>query len=954
MPSIRGSSQFKPISGVTFYGITGSTGPQGPRGSDLLGPTGPTATLILSGFSVSSNTLVNEFTNGTTFGAVGRLVGITGQTTIGFDGKTGSTGTGYVLYSASPAQKEIKLRKIKGSTGPRSFVNVSSTNETITIEVERYDGEYTLSSGSLSEIIAIDNSSNLVGATLGSAKYGSATNVVEINKVNVFEKTKSAAGNTGSMRYQYFGIPTPNTLIYLYLDNLIETNFYGDRNTKSKIFSIDFNQYGNNNVTILLPSPTSEITSCTLHLQNVNTVPDEIDTFNNTFVYLKNNVANVSAPVIFPLNRQPCIYKYNDVTKNYIIHFVLIKNDWYGFVYYSSVTDDYFCGSADPLTSATKEIQDTLDFYDGLTGACCTSVGNCSITSYFGCTGYFAGVGTTCGTIGSTSVCDQKDGVCCVKNTVDGKISAYCIENSNAFDCLSLASNSISTTFIKDKTCVDINCNNAIEEIGACCDGKGNCSELTKVECISSGSSYLGDGVLCYEQNSRPLCSIGVGACCQPTGTCTEITAEQCFQSDGFYHGNGISCAGVTCANSLSCGGFLGFNLKPGDLFGGGVVVGIYNPNRSKILGGAHAFSRHGITATFLSGEERQSGYYASEQDFVGYGFEGNRCLVDIENSTDSYYIIASLYPSSINSEGAFVNPTQEIAVTDEFVWYGTGIAWGPILNLTTYTENDFTYLDKTYEKQYLTYGEGYYNLINGRLDTIKQSTFQTCYDTRKNGTDPIARLFTRNVKTSNGLWNRNWGLYNTIRMISADNADYLKLESAQYSFGEFASGITLSSIRALKQFNNSDYTNSHGLTANPEQLSDWYIPSHDELAFIAANTVTDETNFYGGFNLNSSLLLNNGIPFFGWHWSSTGSFDETSTTEGIYSSGKPKHGSVAWALYFDANGNSENYKVKKENRQTPCKVRPIRAIRCDGKYPNPAEDSYKLWKTPNLLRNER
>ena len=262
MPSIRGSSQFKPISGVTFYGITGSTGPQGPRGSDLSGPTGSTATLIISGFSVSSNTLVNEFTNGTTFGASGRLVGITGETTIGFDGKTGSTGNGYVLYSATPTSREIKLRKIKGSTGPRSFVNVSSNNETLTIEVERYDGEYTLSSGTLSEIIAIDNSSNLVGATLGSAKYGSGTNIVEINKVNVFEKTKSAAGNTGSMKYQYFDQSgEPTTSIYLYLDNLIETNFYGDRNTKSKIFSIDFNQYGENQVTIWLPSIQSQTSS---------------------------------------------------------------------------------------------------------------------------------------------------------------------------------------------------------------------------------------------------------------------------------------------------------------------------------------------------------------------------------------------------------------------------------------------------------------------------------------------------------------------------------------------------------------------------------------------------------------------------------------------------------------------------------------------------------------------
>ena len=384
------------------------------------------------------------------------------------------------------------------------------------------------------------------------------------------------------------------------------------------------------------------------------------------------------------------------------------------------------------------------------------------------------------------------------------------------------------------------------------------------------------------------------------------------------------------------------------------MVVGIYNPRNSKLLGGEHAFSRQGITASFMYGGETLAGYYTSENDYIGYGVTGESCATTVSQDSDSYYIVVSLYPASIDKNGNLINPTEELADTDTFPWYGDGIAWGPILNLTNYTYGDFTYLSESYDSSYLRYGEGYYGVTGESLDNIKNVTFQSCYSTRKNGSDPIARLFTRTVKSSNGLWHRNWGLYNTIRMISADNADYLKLSSQYYKSSEFSSGEEITAVRVLKLFDNTDYTNSHGLTGNPSQLTDWYIPSHDELAFIAANTITDSSNPYYGFNANSYLLSNGGVPLYDWHWTSTGSFDITSATEGVYISGKPEHGSVAWALYFDANGESANFKVKKENRTTGLKVRPIRALRCDGVIPASTSEQYKLWKTPHLLRNNQ
>jgi hypothetical protein len=162
-----------------------------------------------------------------------------------------------------------------------------------------------------------------------------------------------------------------------------------------------------------------------------------------------------------------------------------------------------------------------------------------------------------------------------------------------------------------------------------------------------------------------------------------------------------------------------------------------------------------------------------------------------------------------------------------------------------------------------------------------------------------------------------------------------------------------MSAVRALFAFNNNDFTNTHGLTANPTALSDWFIPSHDELAFLAANSITDSTNPYYGFDMNAALLSNSGIPLYDWHWSSTGSFD-TTTDQGVYTSGKPEHGSVTWAIYFDPNGESSQFTVKKENRSAELKVRPIRLMRCDGKTPPINSEQYKLWKTPKLLRNSQ
>lgn len=940
MPSLRGSSNFRTISGATIYGLKGNTGPTGPTGPSIKGPTGSTAELILSNITIVDKKLINYFTDGSTLGVTGTLKGITGNTVIYLDGKTGSTGSGFIFYSSEPENKNITIRKIKGTTGSRAYVNLIDSDESITIDVQRYDGEINYSSGIVTQIVTSNFAGNFVGATLSSINYGSNLNVISVLKSSVYEKTKSPSGNTGSLTY------TANSdRIIINLDPVNTYNNFSDRNSLAKIFSIDLNQFGSREIEVILENPPQYPIGFSLHIRNGPGISNVSD-FSKLIFKTKNN-----RPVLFPLNKQPCIYRENE---NYVIHFISIKDNWYGYIFGKvSGNENYFCNNN--YQNLTQSSLNAIQFYNGLTGSCCTINGTCEITSKINCDGYFNGIGTTCG-VGITGICYSNLGSCCVKNIVDGKFNVYCIENISAYDCLALQTKSVETIFSGNgKTCKDINCQNSFNDVGACCDGKGKCDQLNEIECVSTGGEFLGKGTLCYYNGLTPICSEGIGACCSITGSCSNITASACFSGGGYFQGNGTTCAGVTCTNYLNCGGFLNVSLKPGDLFGGGVVVGIYNPNESALLGAKHAFSRQGITSSFMFGGETFSEYYTSELDFIGYGITGESCITYNTQDVDSYYIIASLQHACVDKNNNFVNPTLTSPWLEKFAWYGTGIAWGPILNLQKYTLDEFTFLDKTYEQYYLQYKEGYYKVTGESLNNIISFTFQSCAESRKNGFDPIARLFTRNVKTSNGLWNRNWGLYNTIRMISADNADYLKLTDKPYITGGFTSGNELTAAKLIRFFNNNDFTNSYGLTGNPSQLSDWYIPSHDELAFIAANCISDGTNKYSGFNLNSYLLLNDGIPFYDWYWSSTGSFNTDIENEGIYNNNQiTKHGSVAWALYFDINGDSTNFKCKKENRSELLKVRAIRAIRCDGKIPSQNTPEYKLWKVPKLLRNNK
>ena len=154
-------------------------------------------------------------------------------------------------------------------------------------------------------------------------------------------------------------------------------------------------------------------------------------------------------------------------------------------------------------------------------------------------------------------------------------------------------------------------------------------------------------------------------------------------------------------------------------------------------------------------------------------------------------------------------------------------------------------------------------------------------------------------------------------------------------------------------------------------QVSRWYVPSIDELAFIAAqcqnlNIDLQEKikNFQGGIGIDIGIQ---NAQFFqggsGWVWSSTGTFNEGNTGEFIQATGgqpfvnsgingqelvDPNSAQYqqqvlrdqftkAWALKFPSFTSRDNvnaYRIRKmSDTEDKAELRLVRMIRCDNRY---------------------
>jgi hypothetical protein len=1008
MPSVQGSSYFASQGGTGPTGPQGSAGPAGPTGLVGIGTTGNFGTTgsNLKGATLDDNHyLVQTFTGGHD-GNSGDSFTYTTTTPI-----RGKLGESYIhithgnTYDSLPlhtiggigvgvadAHDRIKVRTLRGL----GSVNITTYPNGITLEYDRgsFGAINVTGGGEVGRLVGLTgpqgtNDKMLQGMSGGKYIEGSGLLDVQIrnfteNAIHYkFEDNVSGDGFSGGIQLVSGGIdgvtgfwvdidPTvAKVFVVNASDNLAGNSADGQEGHASPVL---FN--------ILNTIPTTELSAFTLVTHGVTGTTPAWDRF--------------SPNVRFPLGIEPCFSGKTDIIDFYSYP----KSDgnvWYGNVIRWNSSNDvvnvYGCNEVDAYNSTTEGYRDRRSSQSsGGTGACCLG-GNCSHTSQELCIGYFYGAGTTCGYTGNSgntgNICFGR-GSCCIKDETTNKISCY--DNVTSDDCVSMGSvNGTVTVYGGDNTLCGLqNCSYAFDDIGACCDGMGGCSIISEEKCKKQNGFFMGYGKLCKDVDGDNICSGGTGACCRSTSCEEDVYFSDCLGTGDVFGGKDTTCAKINCptigmqtANCLST--ISGLDLNPGDLYAGGVVVGMYRPKGSVCLG-ATAFGgdRNTSWEHLMEGGTGNTGdsfgmtsdFYYSRYDYHGYGFDNTNTCMDIssknnqdENSPDSYIMIASLEPIAITGDREIVSLFDHPGATSEFFWSNNGSSWGPLYDTNSSTYDD---LNEAYKKNVLQHKEGFWYNANAtesaNKKTLGLNTFSSCDYAYRNGSDGIEKLLTDRPFSAHGNWMRNWGMYNTIRMISADNALYADYNDVggYYSSSDFGTGLTsdyVSAIRATRLLSDGLTSDiQQGSTGNIENISGWYLPSHDELGFLAANCAIDEST-PDGFNLNVSMMLSGGLPFDGWHWSSTGTFTldedgyDTSSTEGVLTtSGGITAGSVAWAINFGLNNNKDYFKSgKKKRTQNTYKVRPIRMIRCDGQHVTGGAitDNKKLWNIPKVLRDE-
>jgi len=1038
---IHGSSHFKPIGQTGISGPTGNTGPTGPTGPTGEGIRGSTG---WSGGNITNMYLIGDklhtifsnvndgsgYTSGYT--TTTRIKGQTGDTYNLIDGgnTSGGVGTGGATFAKGRNRAfdlntiVIKSIEVTGDNdGSAISLEQREDLDTVNIHFDRGNfGYLDVGPGSFEgQLVGTDSNAlnNLWFVGVTGATYDTGTSrglengayAIDVQVQDYKEKIKYltvGAAGSGKDLENLNENPAGQNPIYA-----PPTNTPIDPN-EAKVLVLDMRQF--EGVGATESTGGVQLRFRDAHFGYTGNKSYSNKDLGKAFTLIAHGVTNGyelsrfdGRNVIWPLDLEPCWSGETD-----IINFFWLPCDdrdlghpdgnhceggaaWHGnIVQWKSQGTDIVAGSEyDPFVCHSETTNYTNGFkgynsgMTGATGACCVGDGICVHTMSNFCHGYYFGAGTTCGAGGTGSVCYEL-GACCTTNTQTNKNKCY--EDISSNDCMELGNILNYDSFFggTGSECEDMSCLAGQEKRGACCDGLGNCLELTEEECRKRRNYFVGVGVSC-ELGSKGIsnvCGGGTGACIQEESSCFDGRSGGSCIDDGYlYAGHNTRCGDVKgIRKSSSTSGCVpeiaGLDLNPGDLYAGGMVVGLYRPHGSPIRGmksfGGNKETSWQELMKGSTGSTGNLGYaseiYKSKYDYHGYGFNSVGCPEYNSMPTspsiakpDAYYIVVSMHHAGVTGDRELVNPNDVYGATGTFFWGNRGSAWGPLYDQRSGKYNDISeeYKDK------FRISEGYwYNENNGDMSkgVLGENTFSSCRKARKIGNGAIEKLKTKSIHSAHGLWHRNWGMYNTTRIISADNAlykDYSDGDGA-YKGKDFGPGLTagyVSAFRAARLFD--DYLISATGSTGPinNRVSSWYIPSHDEMAFIASNCVGD----YEGFNLNSKLLEEDGVPLEGWHWTSTGAFNEVKGMtlgigEGIINpvnatgpaglTADP--GTLAWAMKFDVNGIPKNFQVGKKNRtHNKYKVRPIRLIRCDGRFAGGEEENYKLWKLPNVLRDE-
>jgi len=914
--NIVGFSSVKQLGNASIsIGNTGPTGPIGNTGPIGLGLTGNTGSGIV-GITLIDRYLVTAFSNGTTYSTPNKIYGATGGFTYIADFL--NAGSGISIGYGITGSNGLILRPIRIVNNTANNLSVTSTSSDVTVNLATVGGAgVTLvpnSSFTDAYLLKFKNKKlKRIAATKGVTSGASSYYGLDFINSNLFERVRGMGwtGSTDSVNCVISGIGV--TCDINPFEKEYDELMYG---LTSKIFVGDFN--GRTASINIATCPTDgNAYGFEMYIQNAKNP-----------INLNNRFTSTS-PIKWPLNRTPC-FSSDGATCDIRVSFFGIQGIWYATAKHigiNSVCNDE--GLFYRTCTSSEGFDAFIPDQPQIIGACCKPDGTCTETSATICTGYFHGIGTTCGSV-YNSICN-KPGACCV--VPPGQLN-FCFELTSS-ECLGI---SFSHFAGNSTNCSGVNCGQITERLGACCDGLGGCSQTTKTDCINNSGYFQGVGSDCVSKyTGLSICSGGTGPCCI-NGVCSTNSGSECLANNGYYLGTGRSCSEFVCPASVSCLGYVnGIPVRSGQEYGGGIIVGRFEPGKSKILGASSLFNPTNI-GTIDGTTVFDCEFYPSFLDHTAYGI-----TKDCGFNNEAYIII--VYPEDVVING---NKT--------FLWGITGSSWGPLLD-SGGNYSDFSLLSDPsdpnstpiqYYDTHLRYSEGFWSTqFTEPLQNLIVKTFSTCSSSVVYGNGGVARVFSKSPYGLHGSWHHSWGLYNTVRAISANNT-YVKNVSLSgvFKFNEFEYTNGYNAFKAVRTIPDGLTSPVQGITANSASLSGWYLPSHDELAFIASSTA----NMYG-FNINTHLMtVYDGEPLNGIYWTSTGTFDYDKD-EGVYDTTtpnqKPKPGSVAIAMDMDVNGSS--YKVYKSERTKKYKVRPVRMLRCDATIP---QNRY-LWLIPSVYESK-
>ncbi len=1182
MTSFYGSSPFvQSATGPTGpIGPTGPTGPTGATGPTIKGATGPTGESFLEILSSSSGlTFVTLFNGNTVARGISaeyspadgsKILGNTGSTStrVGFN----NLGDGFTLAANIEDRSTLFLRTL-GVQGEYLSLTTSSDGE-VTLNYDLSGSGFAAVSGLTGQLIKTDGSNNLRGLQGATAKEFSNRNEVRGLRVKSYrEPTVLLEKGNGVEIKTIEGVQGVEATIDW---------------SRAKTFVVDMTQYsevtdGQTPLTVNIEkAPQDYSSSFFLIVDGATGTTPSVDRFTS------------SSNVKFPYIKKPCFSGDRD-----IFTFISFQDTWYGNLVgwdlqgnfpvinqLEPYSETHYCNELEPFIGTSGS---------GETGACCLGDGNTTISTFEECPGFFvsqavaASFGFTpqnienaCGTP-ETGINGDAVGPCCTYQLDTEEIN--CINDQSPDQCLSLSNNpDLYASFSNfndyipgcditqvESGCDCVDCETSILGIGACCDGNGNCSEVDRFTCEQISGFFRGPGVVCTDT----ICSGGSGACYTGQTCVDNVDGAACLAAGSLYAGEDSNCATTSVPNFfnperrvLPSGIHPFFThsdvepyFRPGESYGGGVVVGIFNPYGALCLGNTgHGLDRDkvlgftgnvidtlpdGTTASAyippsILANESDSGTYRAQYDFHGYGYNDKKSQNYYQGLSypddeagefreDAWYIIVALNDAELST-----NPFPN---KKEFRWGVTGSNYGPISNIgqpdsDNGKERQQKYLDIDikegfngedysasgvleggeyggYFRPVFSTKEGHWRKTSGVGENRGQPTVNenltrqsvtTWQSARGAGTTSLEKLYSKVSSGGsyqlreelgadyNGLWHRNWGLHNTVRMAhglnhayyecgtAATNCngtyDYISPDGSQtitcdqlktltgsslqcgclfssnrtigcdnsnttanefyysswpqdptvinnlayafekdskynrqmylgeYWFGKVAAegntgqdaGREGTAVYGARVFyddqastagqpcpdnycvdNDSSGVNKNIYYPNPPFMSPWYIPSPDELAFIARKVAVN--------GLNAKILSAGGDALRGEYWTSSGAFDfvvnkndHVNNPEGLLFTTIPGaegeggtaaapyvgitfdrtdnrvqstssavqikgHMTKAWTQEFPDNPDSskdsfgfKNYKRDKFNHLA--KVRAIRLVRVDARYP--------------------